>query len=87
MCLYLHRLGVSQVVVLRCSLLGVLGHRAGPLLGRGQHHHLVAVAPRRVGASHGSLDVGLCDLPQIVGVRHPLVAVDAVALHGVGGLG
>jgi hypothetical protein len=35
----------------------------------------------------GGLGSYLCDLPQIVGVRHPLVAVDAVALHGVGGLG
>lgn len=33
--LYLHGLGVSQVVVLRSRLLGVLGYRAGPLLGRG----------------------------------------------------
>ena len=42
-------------------MLGVLGYRAGPLLRRGQHHHLgVAVAPGGVGAAHGSLDVGLC---------------------------
>lgn len=45
------------------------------------------MAPRGVGTSHGSLDVSLCDLPQRVGVRHSLVSVDAVALHGVGGLG
>lgn len=41
-CLYLHRLWVSYVKVLVCSLLrsvlGVLGHGAGTLLRRLQHH-------------------------------------------------
>lgn len=40
--LYLHRLWVSNVKVLVCpllrSMLGVLGHRARPLLRRLQHH-------------------------------------------------
>lgn len=85
--LYLHRV-MSYVKVLVCSLLrsmlGVLGHGAGALLGRLQHHQLgLTVASRVVGAGHGSLYVGLCNLSQRVGGGDPLVTVDAVALDGV----
>lgn len=58
-------LRVSDVEVLVRSLLrpmlGMLGHRAGALLRRRlQHHQLgLTVAPRVVGALHGSLYVGL----------------------------
>lgn len=55
-----------DVEVLVCSLLRsvlrVLGHRAGALLWRLQHHYLgLTVAPRVMGTRNGSLNVSLED--------------------------
>lgn len=89
MSLNLHRLWMPDVKVLMCSLLRsvlrVLWHGTRALLRWGlQHHELgLTVVARMVWPRHGSLDVGLCDLPQRVGLWDALVTVDAVTLDGV----